>query len=339
MKNINNFFYYLLVSTLLATVSISCNDNSSVTDIKLDKNELYLAIGSTATLTANLFPYSASDKMNWSTSNSNVVVVESNDKVVTVTKGILTAKALGTATITVTTKKGKYTAECTITVINPEPELVLVEGGTFTMGCTDGDCNERSDELPVHQVALSSYKITKYTVTQQQWEAVMGKNPSYFKGYNLPVEQVSWDNVQEFIQKLNALTGKKYRLPTEAEWEYAARGGKLSKGYKYSGSDDINTVAWYTENTTHPVGTKAPNELGIYDMSGNVFEWCSDWYGTYSEGAQTNPPGPETGTWRIIRGGSYLNFGEYVCRVSFRIGTQPNNYRNDFGFRLAHSVD
>jgi len=338
MKSINNFFYYLLVSALLAAIGISCNDNSSVTDIKLDKGELLLAIGNTATLTANLLPYSATDQMNWSTSNSNVAVVESDDKVVTMSKGIVTAKSAGTAIITVTTKNGKHIAECTVTVINPEPELVLVESGSFTMGCTDGDCNEESNELPIHQVTLSSYKIAKYTVTQQQWEAVMGNNPSYHKGADLPVERVSWPNVQQFIQKLNTLTGKNYRLPTEAEWEYAARGGNKSKGYKYSGSNDINAVAWYSGNSgnkTHPVGTKTPNELDIYDMSGNVFEWCGDWYGAYTASAQTNPPGPNSGTRRITRGGDF-SVSTSFCRVSSRWSTSPSDYFPALGFRLVH---
>jgi len=339
MKNTNIFFYYLLVSALLTAVSISCNDNSSVTSMKLDKDEVILGINGTTTLTANLLPYSASDQMKWSTSNSNVAVVESNDNVVSMPKGIVTAKSVGTAIITVTTINGKHSAQCTITVIDLQPELILVEGGTFTMGCTDGDCNEDSNELPVHQVTLSSYKIAKHTVTQQQWEAVMGNKPSYSKGNDKPVEMVSWNDVQEFIRKLNTLTEKKYRLPTEAEWEYAARGGKLSKGYKYSGSDTINVVAWYTGNTTQPVGTKAPNELGIYDMSGNVFEWCSDLYGDYTANAQTDPQGPPIGTRRIVRGGSYLNYGVYACRVSFRISALPANSGADLGFRLVTPVD
>jgi formylglycine-generating enzyme required for sulfatase activity len=159
-------------------------------------------------------------------------------------------------------------------------EMILVRGGTFRMGDTDGQGGD--NEKPVHNVTLRDFYIGKYPVTQKQWVQVMGSNHSNFKGDDLPVEQVSWNNVQEIIKELNAKTGKKYRLPTEAEWEYAARGGNKSKGYKYSGSNDIDKVAWYADNSgnkTHPVGTKAPNELGIYDMSGNVWEWVNDKYG------------------------------------------------------------
>lgn len=175
-------------------------------------------------------------------------------------------------------------------------DMVWVEGGTFRMGATSEQGSDAwGGEKPVHSVTLSGYYIGKTEVTQALWKAVMGSNPSEFKGDNLPVEQVSWDDCQEFIRKLNSLTGQHFRLPTEAEWEFACRGGNNSCGYKYSGSNDIDNVAWYFDNSghkTHPVGTKAQNELGIYDMSGNVWEWCSDWYGNYSSGAQTNPKGP-----------------------------------------------
>ena len=165
----------------------------------------------------------------------------------------------------------------------------------------------------------------------------MGKNPSYFNGENRPVESVSWNDIQEFIEKLNAKTGKKYRLPTEAEWEYAARGGTQSKGYKYSGSNDIGSVAWYTDDLssqTHPVGQKQPNELGLYDMSGNVFEWCSDWYGSYSSGSQTNPTGPAKGSYRVLRGASW-NYTAWFCRVSDRYFYAPSYRSGVFGFRLV----
>ena len=216
--------------------------------------------------------------------------------------------------------------------------MVYVKGGTFTMGATAEQGSDVNDiEKPTHSVTLSDFYIGKYEVTQAQWKAIMGTTPSYFKGDNLPVEQVSWNDIQEFIQKLNAQTGKKFRLPTEAEWEYAARGGNKSKGYKYSGSNNIDEVAWYydnSSNTTHPVGQKTPNELGIYDMSGNVWEWCQDWYGDYSSEAQTNPTGPSSGSNRVLRGGSWFN-GARSCRVSYRYGGTPDRRSYDLGFRLV----
>ena len=165
----------------------------------------------------------------------------------------------------------------------------------------------------------------------------MGNNPSKFKGDNIPVEQVSYEDVQEFITKLNQKTGKTFRLPTEAEWEYAARGGNKSKGYKYSGSNNLNDVAWYDGNSnskTHPVKTKQANELGLYDMSGNVWEWCSDWYGVYSSSSQTNPQGPNSGSYRVLRGGGWFNDARY-CRVSNRSDSYPSGSSDGSGFRLA----
>lgn len=216
--------------------------------------------------------------------------------------------------------------------------MVYVEGGTFTMGATsEQGGNAYNDETPTHSVTLSPYYIGKYEVTQLQWKSVMGNNPSYFKGDNLPVESVSWDDVQEFISKLNAATDKKYRLPTEAEWEYAARGGRKGQGCKYSGGNDVATVAWYTSNSgskTHPVGQKQPNELGVYDMSGNVWEWCADWYGSYSSSSQTNPTGPSSGARRVLRGGSWYSDAG-CCRVSYRNNDDLNNRGGNGGFRLV----
>ena len=219
----------------------------------------------------------------------------------------------------------------------PEIEMIRVEGGTFSMGSDDSDAWD--DEKPVHSLSVSSFSIGKYEVTQKLWKAVMGSNPSYFKGDNLPVENVSWDDVQTFIRKLNQKTGKHYRLPTEAEWEFAARGGNRSRGYKYSGSNDIDAVAWCTNNSgskTHPVGTKSPNELGIYDMSGNVREWCQDWYGGkyYSSSPYSNPTGPSTGSYRVSRGGSWGGYAR-GCRVFRRNNFSPGFYGSYLGFRLA----
>ena len=212
-------------------------------------------------------------------------------------------------------------------------EMVYVEGGTFQMGSTNGD----SDEKPVHSVTLSSYKISKFEVTQKQWKEIMGNNPSNWSGDNLPVENVSWNDVQNFISKLNSKTGGNYRLPTEAEWEFAARGGTSSNGYTYSGSNSIGDVAWYSSNSggkTHPVGTKSPNELGIYDMSGNVWEWCSDWYGSYSSSSQTNPQGPSSGSDRVYGGGGWADDSS-GCRVANRGGSHPSIGGNSMGFRLV----
>ncbi len=223
-------------------------------------------------------------------------------------------------------------------------DMVAVEGGTFTMGATTeqrggwlGFFDYDSDETPVHQVTLSDFMIGKTEVTQELWQAVMGNNPSYYSGNDLPVEQVSWNDCQEFIKKLNSLTGLNFRLPTEAEWEYAARGGNKSKGYKYSGSNDIGSVAWYDSNSsskTHAVATKSPNELGLYDMSGNVWEWSSDWYGDYSSGSQTNPKGPSSGSFRVNRGGSWAA-SRGRCRVSYRNDINPDYGLSSLGLRLA----
>ena len=226
----------------------------------------------------------------------------------------------------------------TFTVNGVSFDMVRVEGGTFTMGATAEQENEADDdEKPAHEVTLDSYYIGKTEVTQALWEAVMGDNPSEFIGPNRPVECVSWDDCQSFIAKLNEKTGKTFRLPTEAEWEYAARGGNKSQGYKYSGSNDLDEVAWYYNNSgsqTHDVATKRPNELGLYDMSGNVWEWCSDWYGDYNSASQTNPTGPSSGTYRVLRGGSW-NYNVRLCRVSYRSYLNPANRINYCGLRLG----
>lgn len=217
-------------------------------------------------------------------------------------------------------------------------EMVRVEGGTFSMGATSEQKDEAWDgEKPVHSVTLSSYHIGKTEVTQALWQAVMGSNPSYFKGADLPVENVTWYDCQNFIQKLKSLTGRNFRLPTEAEWEFACRGGINSRGYKYSGSNNLGNVAWYNGNSdgqTHPVAIKAPNELGIYDMSGNVWEWCSDWYANYTSNSQTNPSGPQSGLSRVFRGGSWDNSAR-ICRSSLRLSNTPKNRYHILGLRLA----
>ena len=214
-------------------------------------------------------------------------------------------------------------------------KMIAVKGGTFQMGSDDGIDIAK----PVHQVTLSDYYIGETEVTQELWTAVMGSNHSYFTGnIQHPVENLWWDDCQTFISRLNELTGATFRLPTEAQWEYAARGGNKSKGYTYSGSNVIDDVAWYLDNsssTTHPVKTKAPNELGIYDMTGNVLEWCSDWYGSYSFAAQTDPTGPSTGSIRVNRGGSF-NYDATYCSVANRISYPPAGIYGNLGLRLAY---
>ena len=248
-------------------------------------------------------------------------------------------------------------------------DMVYVEGGTFLMGAQTSssssanyDSDADSNESPVHSVTLSSYYIGKYEVTQQLWEYVMNytgaaadgtilsavasapwlgdSNSSltfgigdYYPAYNVSYEDI----VNHFIPRLNKITGKTFRLPTEAEWEYAARGGNKSKGCKYSGSNTIGDVAWYDDNSssTHQVGSKQANELGIYDMSGNVCEWCSDWYGSYSSTSQTDPIGPTSGSYRVLRGSSWRNVAQN-CRVSFRSFNTPSYRHNRYGFRLLY---
>jgi formylglycine-generating enzyme required for sulfatase activity len=234
-------------------------------------------------------------------------------------------------------------------------KMIAVEGGTFTMGGTSEQGSDAYDsEKPTHSVTLSSYSIGETEVTQALWQAVMGQKPTsdgsqwsstYGLGGNYPAYYVSWNDCQDFIRRLNALTGENFRLPTEAEWEFAARGGNKSWGYKYAGSNNIDNVAWYYNNSyakgenssdygSHNVATKSPNELGLYDMSGNVWEWCQDWYGSYSSGSQTNPTGPSSGSSRVRRGGSWGSSAR-GCRVSIRGYGSPGGMFNILGLRLA----
>lgn len=242
-----------------------------------------------------------------------------------------------TAVLQQTLEKGFSSEGNTFTVNGVSFKMIPVEGGTFRMGSANGDF----DEKPVHSVTLSDYYVGETEVTQALWKAVMGNNPSLFTGDNLPVERVSWEDCQTFITKLNSLTGANFRLPTEAEWEFAARGGNKSQGYTYSGSNTIGKVAWYWNNSgskTHAVKTKSPNELGIFDMSGNVWEWCLDWYGDYSSSPQTNPKGPISGLNRVYRGGSWDNISTF-CRTSIRFNSTPGLRLHYLGFRLAMTAD
>ncbi len=233
---------------------------------------------------------------------------------------------------------GHWYGEQVFTVGGVTFKMIDVDGGTFTMGFTgETPISDEESALPAHQVTLSSYSIGETEVTQALWVAVMGSNPSYYTGdTSRPVERVSWDDCQQFITQLNQMTGKTFRLPTEAEWEFAARGGNKSHGYMYAGSNTIGDVAWSDNSvaTTQPVGQKAPNELGLYDMSGNVWEWCNDYYGAYSAEAQTNPTGPASGEERAFRGGAFFN-ASAGHRVWFRNHSSAGNKADGLGFRLA----
>ena len=235
-----------------------------------------------------------------------------------------------------------------ITVNGVTFTMVRVEGGTFTMGATAEQTDALDWEKPAHQVTLSPYYIGQTEVTQALWEAVMGETPTsdgnqwepvYGLGDNYPAYEISYDDVLSFISKLNNLTGRTFRMPTEAEWEYAARGGNKSKGYLYSGGNTLGKVGWYQDNyslETHPVAQKAANELGLYDMSGNVEEWCSDWFDDYSSSPQTNPTGPSTGSIRVLRGGGWDTSATF-CRVTYRSNSSPSFRYYNFGVRIALS--
>ena len=340
----NSLILTAMLAVALCFTACSSDDEIPVESVSLNKTELVLATGENETLTAIITPNNATGVVIWTNSNNSIATVDNNGKI--------TALAEGTATITATA--GGKTATCAATILKLVEtingvtfEMVIVEGGTFTMGATSeqgSDAYER--ELPAHSVTLSNFVIGKHEVTQGLWKAVMGSYPwhepsaTYGLGDNYPVYYVNYNDISAFIIKLNELTGKTYRLPTEAEWEYATRGGKKSQGYKYSGSNTAADVAWLDDNsgrTSHSVGTKQANELGIYDMSGNVYEWCSDWYGDYSSGAQTNPTGASGGTYRVRRGGSFVNVARDV-RVSFRNYNVPINRDPNLGFRLARSL-
>ena len=216
--------------------------------------------------------------------------------------------------------------------------MVKVEGGSFMMGATKEQGEDAfGDESPAHKVTLSTYYIGRFPVTQEEWQAVMDNNPSHFEGLDKPVDSINWLDCQNFIKKLNEITGLSFRLPTEAEWEYAARGGKKSKRYKYSGGNILEQVGWFDENSnemSHPVGQKSPNELGLYDMSGNIWEWVQDWKGEYTSDEQENPKGPLNGTERVCRGGGW-NRERDRARVSYRGDDEPNLHYCSLGFRIA----
>ena len=336
MKKIN---YFLATTILLAIVLFSCKD-TRVTDVQLNKTALTLYVGGTETLIATVLPKDADNKtVSWTSSNTDVATIDHNGKI--------TAIAEGTATITVTTEDGDKTASCTLTVTKfiDEPEMIFVEGGTFMYGCTDEEYNELKDVLhfydyehyPQEQKTVGSFYIAKYPVSQKLWKDVMGTLPSTLInsdagiGDSYPVYCVDMfrEPIYRFISELNRITGKNYRLASSVEWEYAAKGGNKSQGYKYSGSNNLEEVAWYSgnsNNSIHPVGEKQPNELGIYDMTGNVWEWTS----TVSWLKQP--------TFYEIRGGSW-NSGAISCYISFfAMDGDRSGGNQQTGFRIALSV-
>ena len=343
---------FIIAATMLL---FGCKKYTDLSAMKVEiTNEEFVVTSTTATLMADYsWPWKVvsiamevSEDEGFANAKSFEATVSGNSLTVTAT-GL---KAETKYYYRIITDTGSVTFESeTRTFVTNKPNLslkvngvsfvmVYVEGGSFDMGATSEQGSDAYDnEYPVHSVTLSGYYIGKCEVTQELWEAVMGSNPSNFRGAQNPVESVSWNDCQNFIKKLNSLTGRTFRLPTEAEWEYAARGGNQSRHYKYSGSDNIDDVAWYNGNSgdnTHAVGTKTANELGIYDMSGNVCEWCSDWYGDYSAGAQTNPQGPSSGSRRVLRGGGW-GYNARSCRVSFRYNRDPVDSFNSLGLRLV----
>ena len=278
-------------------------------------------------------------KSGYESDRMNVTVKE--NAVSDVVGNLKSVKLTPTSTLTHTHSSSSASSSSNvmpITVNGVTFNMIKVDSGTFTMGreTYEQEIGAYDDEKPAHSVTLSEYFIGQTEVTQALWTAVMGSNPSNYKGDNKPVEQVSWDDCQEFISRLNDLTGKTFALPTEAQWEYAARGGKSSQNNKYSGSNNINNVSWCeynSNNMLHDVATKNPNELGIYDMSGNVWEWCSDLYGNYSSKNQTNPIGATSGSCRVRRGGSwdYITSGSIV---TYRLGVRADYRNKNLGLRL-----
>ena len=336
------------------------NDGTTRQNIGISESNVTpaLAVVPTALSFASMgeqFDFEVSSNRTWTVNNVPAwLTVEplsgTNNSAITVTAAPNTGSSTRTATLAI---RGPGVRVQNINITQSTPildeifeNMIFVEGSTFNMGCNDWPCP--SESRPAHRVTLSDYYMGTYEVTQAQWKAIMGasNNPSVFKGDRLPIESVSWDDAQEFIRKLNTLTGKQYRLPTEAEWEWAARGGvegaKRTQSYKHSGSDKWEEVALVdSDRRTQPVGKKSPNELGIYDMSGNVWEWCSDWYEPYSSSPKTNPKGPSTGSFRVARGdsntGIWFNDASVYCRkIVMPDYKGPYDY---VGFRLASDVE
>ena len=305
----------------------------------LDHENENMTVGGSLTITATVYPETITNPViTWSSSN---------EAVATVVDGVVTAIAVGECDIIATCQDIQAVCHIIVqeannsgvfTVNGVSFVMVPVEGGTFKMGALNTSPDTSTSCKPQHSVTLSDYSIGQTEVTQELWVAVMGENPSLHKGnLQYPVEYVTWTKCQEFISKLNEMTGMHFRLPTEAEWEYAARGGKYSQDYKYAGSNTLAEVAWYNYNSdgqSHPVAQLKPNELNLYDMSGNVREWCQDWYAAYTSAAQTNPAGPATGSFKVYRGGSFdASYKE--CFVTFRYQREVSYRVGYLGLRLA----
>ena len=304
----------------------------------LSQSAVTMATGEQITLRATVYPEN--------TTNSTVTWRSTATSVATVNNGVVKAIGAGQCDIIATCQNVQATCHVTVendnnsfTVNGVTFNMVKVDGGTFYMGAPATQLGSGTNERPQHYVTVSGFKIGQTEVTQELWVAVMGHNPSAFQSNpQNPVDNVSWEMCQEFLDSLNALTGKNFRFPTEAEWEFAARGGNLSQGYLFSGGNQpVGDVAWYTtnsDNKTHPVAQKKANELGLYDMSGNVAEWCYDWYMQYPSEAQTNPTGPATGTYKMYRGGSWDDKAAW-CRPPYR-AMQSTTFRREYlGLRLA----
>lgn len=225
-----------------------------------------------------------------------------------------------------------------IIINNVTFRMVLMKAGEFQMGASNNDLSPFGDEKPIHKVSISSdYYIGETPVTQELWASIMNNNPSHFVAEHNPVETVSWNDCQVFIRRLNSLSGKHFKLPTEAEWEYAARCCHMSSSPTSCIAEDLGNIAWYEDNsfgTPHSVASKKPNKSGIYDMLGNVWEWCSDWYDSYQSYAQIDPTGPVRGLFRVFRGGSWAKSAVH-CRITSRSGWGEDNKDNNIGLRLV----
>lgn len=258
---------------------------------------------------------------------------------VVVTGVILMLLQRGEGNIATLAKENNKT-EITIEINGVAIPMKLIPGGTFTMGGSLEGIDYKDNELPAHSMKVESFYVSEYEVTQRLWTAVMGTNPSEFIGEQNPVESVSWYDCVEFTKKLSSLTGRTFRLPTEVEWEYAAKGGANQENYEFAGSNHIGDVAWAASNsgkTTHPVGQKNCNGCGLYDMSGNVYEWCSSWYAPYTVETMNNPLGPNSGEDKVFRGGSW-KYSDTYCRVTYRPHTKPNGRYNNLGLRLVLEI-